>query len=185
MEKSEGKGDKAIMKMRDLLILEARIKEEVENLERLKESLKDRGFWATTSYKTKLRHIDEFTLRALASVLLDYYTAVENIFEQIAKTIDGSLPSGQEWHKDLLLQMKLEINGIRPAVISQETFTYLDEYRKFRHLVRNIYGFNIIPERLEPLLTRLPQVDQRLRDEIEVFTKQMYDIIRQDSKGPF
>ncbi|MGB9660643.1 MAG: hypothetical protein ACPL5F_01325 [Moorellaceae bacterium] len=168
------------MKMRDLLLLEARIKEEVENLERLKKSLKDRGFWSTTS-KTKLRHSDEFTLRALASVLLDYYTAVENIFEQIAKTVDGSLPSGQEWHKDLLLQMKLEINGIRPAVISQETFTYLDEYRKFRHLVRNIYGFNLIPERLEPLLARLPQVDQRFREEIEAFTKQMYDIISQDS----
>ncbi|MGB9859553.1 MAG: hypothetical protein ACPLQP_06425 [Moorellaceae bacterium] len=65
--------------------------------------------------------------------------------------------------------------------MSQETFTYLDEYRKFRHLVRNIYGFNLIPERLEPLLARLPQVDQRFREEIEAFTKQMYDIISQDS----
>jgi len=165
------------MKLRDLLILEARLKEEVENLERLKKSLKDRGFWATASYKPSLQHIDEFTLRALASVLLDYYTGVENIFEQIAKIVDGSLPTGQEWHKDLLLQMKLEINGIRPAVISHETFATLDEYRKFRHLVRNIYGFNLIPERLEPLLIKLPQVDQRFRNEIEAFLKRMYNII--------
>ncbi|MFZ5592622.1 MAG: hypothetical protein ACOY81_12555, partial [Bacillota bacterium] len=65
-----------------------------------------------------------------------------------------------------------------PAVITRETFTCLDEYRKFRHLVRNIYGFNLLPERLEPLLARLPEIDRRLVNEIDGFIKQMYEIIR-------
>ncbi|MDK2894992.1 MAG: hypothetical protein PWQ98_1118 [Moorella sp. (in: firmicutes)] len=166
------------MKLRDLLILEARLNEEKENLERLKKTLQARGFWATPQQEISLRQADEFTLRALASVLLDYYIGIENMFEEIAKAVDGSLPSGQEWHKDLLRQMKLDINGIRPAVITRTTFALLDEYRKFRHLVRNIYGFNLIPERLEPLLNRLPEVDQRLKNEVDGFIKQMYEIIR-------
>ncbi|QGP92606.1 hypothetical protein MGLY_19920 [Neomoorella glycerini] len=115
------------MKLWDLLILEARLNEEKENLERLKKTLQARGFWATPQQEISLRQADEFTLRALASVLLDYYTGIDNMFEEIAKAVDGSLPSGQEWHKDLLRQMKLDINGIRPAVIARETFTYLDE----------------------------------------------------------
>lgn len=166
------------MKLRDLLILEARLKEEKGNLERLRETLQARGFWATEQQEISLRQADEFTLRALASIILDYYTGIENMFEEIAKVVDGSLPAGEEWHKDLLRQMKLDINGIRPAVITRETFTFLDEYRKFRHLVRNIYGFNLLPERLEPLLTRLPAVDRRLAGEIDDFIKQMYEIIR-------
>jgi hypothetical protein len=166
------------MKLRDLLILEARLAEEKDNVERLRDTLQAKGFWATAPQEISLRQADEFTLRALASVILDYYTAIENMFEEIAKVVDGSLPSGEEWHKDLLRQMKLDINGIRPAVITRETFTFLDEYRKFRHLVRNIYGFNLLPERLEPLLTRLPAVDRRLAGEIDGFIKKMYAIIR-------
>jgi len=166
------------MKLRELLILEARLKEEKDNLERLKKTLQAKGFWATGQQEISLRQADEFTLRALASVLLDYYTGIENIFEEIAKVIDGSLPSGQEWHKDLLRQMKLDINGIRPAVITRETFTSLDEYRKFRHLVRNIYDFNLLPERLEPLLARLPEIERGLANESDGFIKQMYEIIR-------
>lgn len=166
------------MKLRDLLVLEARLKEERENLERLKQTLQAKGFWALPWQMVNLQQADEFTLRALASILLDYYNGVENIFEEIAKVVDGTLPTGQEWHKDLLRQMKLDINGIRPAVITRATFALLDEYRKFRHLVRNIYGFNLIPERLEPLLNRLPEVDQRLKNEVDGFIKQMYEIIR-------
>lgn len=35
--------------------------------------------------------------------------------------------------------MTKEVPGIRPAVISTETKTRLDEYRRFRHVVRNVY----------------------------------------------
>ena len=41
------------------------------------------------------------------------------------------------WHLLLLEQMTKEVPGIRPAVISTETGTRLDEYRRFRHVIRN------------------------------------------------
>jgi hypothetical protein len=41
------------------------------------------------------------------------------------------------WHLFLLEQMTKEVPGIRPAVISTETGTRLDEYRRFQHVVRN------------------------------------------------
>ena len=47
---------------------------------------------------------------------------------------------GKQWHRDLLIQMSLDISQTRPKIISQETVTNLDEYRRFRHVVRNVYG---------------------------------------------
>ena len=84
-----------------------------------------------------------------------YYTGVEHIFEDISRTMDASLPTGSEWHLDLLLQVSSEIDGIRPAVISRATRECLDEYRGFRHVVRNVYAFNLRPVRMKELVDRL------------------------------
>ena len=73
----------------------------------------------------------------------------------ISRTMEASLPSGSEWHLDLLLQISSEIDGIRPAVISRATRECLDEYRGFRHVVRNVYAFNLRPARLRELVDRL------------------------------
>lgn len=41
----------------------------------------------------------------------------------------------------LLTQMAKEIAEVRPAVISYSVQSDLDEYRGFRHIVRNIYTY--------------------------------------------
>ena len=81
-----------------------------------------------------------------------FYAGVEQIFEDIARTIDGGLPSGAEWHTNLLRQMTVELGKLRPAVIRIETRESLDEYRGFRHIVRNVYAFNLRPTRLNELV---------------------------------
>lgn len=56
------------------------------------------------------------------------------------------------WHKTLLQQMTKEVPEIRPAVISQRTCNQLDEFRGFRHVVRNVYTFKFTAEKLETLV---------------------------------
>jgi hypothetical protein len=85
-----------------------------------------------------------------------FYTGVEHIFEDIARTLEQSVPSGSGWHVDLLTQMSGEIEGIRPAVISQATRNALDEFRGLRHVVRNVYAFNLRSARLNELMLNLP-----------------------------
>lgn len=63
----------------------------------------DDGFW------------DGFALN-----LHGYYGGVERIFEDIARTIDGNIPSGPDWHIALLVQISAEIPKRRPPIISQE-----------------------------------------------------------------
>jgi hypothetical protein len=95
-----------------------------------------------------------------------FYTGVEHIFEDIARTLENSVPSGSEWHMDLLTQMAGEIEGIRPAVISRETRACLDEYRGLRHVVRNVYAFNLRSARLHGLTNGLNDCFGRVQKEL-------------------
>ncbi len=99
---------------------------------------------------------DEDYWDGVALNLHGFYSGVEQIFEDIARTIDGGLPAGADWHINLLRQMTVEIEGLRPAVIGIQTRKSLDEYRGFRHVVRNIYAFNLRPSRLDELVSDAP-----------------------------
>lgn len=98
---------------------------------------------------------DEDYLDGVALNLHGFYAGVERIFEEVAAEIDGSLPTGSEWHRNLLLQMAGEVSDTRPAVIGSNTRDCLDEYRGFRHVVRNVYTFNLRPSRLRELVADL------------------------------
>lgn len=59
---------------------------------------------------------DLVQVTALASVLHSFYNGVESIFIIIAKEIDGAVPTGDRWHRDLLEQMGMA-NEFREAVL--------------------------------------------------------------------
>ncbi len=65
-------------------------------------------------------NIDAHMLRLKASFMADFYMGVEKVLKLIVEEINGGVPRGEGWHKRHLHTMKLEINGIRPAVISNE-----------------------------------------------------------------
>ena len=73
------------------------------------------------------------------------------------------------WHLLLLEQMMKGVPGIRPAVISTETGPRLDEYRRFRHIVRNVYTYSIDPAKLGKLVTSAPELVARTKAELLAF----------------
>jgi len=68
-----------------------------------------------------------------------YYSAIESSFERIARVLDHSLPTGSDWHKELLRQMTRPVPSARDAVISGELATRLDVLLRFRHVLRHAY----------------------------------------------
>jgi hypothetical protein len=52
-----------------------------------------------------LRSGDDGFWDGVALNLHGFYSGVERIFEDIARTIENSLPSGAEWHSDLLTHL--------------------------------------------------------------------------------
>lgn len=106
----------------------------------------------------------------IALNLHGFYAGVERIFEDIARTIDQSVPTGTTWHQDLLLQMSAKVNALRPPVITTDTRYCLDEYRGFRHLVRNVYTFHLRPARLQELTTELRDCTRNIQRDLKIFT---------------
>jgi hypothetical protein len=102
--------------------------------------------------------------------LHDFYAGLERIFQQIGTIVDSHIPSGTAWHRDLLYQMQAEVTDLRPPVLSQEAGHLLDEFLRFRHVVRNIYAFRFDPERVERLVDQMQPALKQVQIELLTFT---------------
>ncbi len=121
-------------------------------------------------------------VNSVALNLHSLYAGLERIFHLIAVEIDGGVLGGESWHKELLRQMTLDIPGVRPAVLNPETAAILDEYRRFRHLIRNIYATNIDPARIKALVRQLDDLHNRVATDLERFTKFLDRLSRADEE---
>ncbi|KYH33558.1 hypothetical protein [Neomoorella mulderi] len=167
------------------LLLEARIHKEVANLERLERELARHNLFPRIQADSLggFSLADEASLRIIGSILHDYYTAIEKIFRIIARDIDCSVPAGEQWHKELLDQMTLEVPGLRPALLAGKTARSLDELRAFRHAFRNIYGFSLDPAKIRQLLEGLPELAGDFKKDLHLFTLRMRRILGLDSSS--
>jgi hypothetical protein len=134
----------------DYISLASRIHQEIDGLLRVVKR-------AERALEAAHRQPDEQDLFIDSAVLNlhDFYAGLERIFLQIGTIVDGYIPSGSDWHRNLLQQMQADMENMRPPVLARETSLALDEYLRFRHVVRNIYAFNFDPERVDRLVEQL------------------------------
>ena len=83
---------------------------------------------------------DLFDMTILGSVLHSFYNGLENIFNIVAKNIDGNVPTGNKSHQELLHRMASE-NSKRNEVINEKLYLELRDYATFRHFYRHAYSF--------------------------------------------
>lgn len=69
--------------------------------------------------------------------------------------------------------MTIEIKSIRPHVISEDLAAELDDYLSFRHVFRNIYGFELRGERIDRLVSKFEQVSKIFNNQILEFLIKM------------
>ena len=115
-------------------------------------------------------------LGTIALNLHGFYSGAERIFRDIATDLDGSLPDRSDWHRRLLRQMASNVPNIRPTILNGPTLKALNEHCAFRHVVRNIYSFDLIPEKVEALAISLPKAYTLLSTDLEEFTQFLIDI---------
>jgi uncharacterized protein YutE (UPF0331/DUF86 family) len=112
---------------------------------------------------------DEFYIDSVALNLHGFYSGLERIFELIASVVDGNKPESKNWHKELLNLMASEVPTIRPAVISEAIYSRLNDYRGFRHIVRNVYTFKFDPEKVKKLSTEITELFSKVSAELLAF----------------
>jgi hypothetical protein len=77
------------------------------------------------------------------------YNGLEDIMSDVAHTIDGSAPLGPASHQALLDQMRVGLEGSRPALLDDALYADLVELKAFRHLVRHRYGIDLVPGKVD------------------------------------
>ena len=111
---------------------------------------------------------DLFDMTILGSVLHSFYNGLENVFEIIAKNIDGNVPNGNKSHQELLHQMASE-NSLRNEILNEELYLKLREYATFRHFYRHAYSFQLNWQKMKPLIENLHIVWNEVKINLENF----------------
>ncbi len=113
---------------------------------------------------------------AVALSLQHFYTSLETTFKRIAKEIDGDLPEGEKWHFELLEQMTISIKDVRPALLNKEEKKKLDKLRRFRHVVRHGYEYELDWEQIKPLAEDMNEVILSLKNSFADFESFLIDL---------
>ena len=108
-------------------------------------------------------------IRTKASLLHDFYTGLERIFSRVASELNGGVPNTEQWHRDLLRDMSFDLEGIRPPVITLDLYKSLVPYLRFRHLFRNLYGFELDEDKMSDIDSHFPETHSRAFSEITAF----------------
>jgi hypothetical protein len=141
-------------------LLIARLKQELTNLDRTVQR-------AVSQLQKAHDSQDDDFYDTVALNLQKFYMGVERLCVEIAREIDQYVPSGANWHKQILQQMSLEHENIRPAVLSMKTYEILDvDYRGFRPVATHLYAFELKASRIEELVENLSGCYASLQEDI-------------------
>ena len=122
------------------LALKARLEEELVGMERIVAGL-------DKALERVGEEPDEFAVRALTSYIDDFYKSCERICERVAVSLEG----------------------VRDAVISEETTRDLGELMKFRHFRRYYFEFEYDWDKLDYLQKVFKRVAESLPPDLKKF----------------
>lgn len=106
----------------------------------------------------------------LAAVgLHGWYTALESMIERVARTLDGAVPRGETWHRDLLSQAVVELPQTRPSILPRTLLPSLVALLAFRHFFRHAYGVDLDPVRLRAEMDRMKALERPVADALDAF----------------
>ena len=107
------------------------------------------------------------------------FTALEDLFKQIAKAFENHIEDLGRFHQELLVRLNTSIPQIRPALLSQESFILLDKVRAFRHFVRHGYGCELDEQELSILQERLKAHFSLVMQDLSIFRQYIDKLSKQ------
>ena len=88
----------------------------------------------------------------------NYYSAVEDLLKIVAAAYENNIDDASRWHSELIDRMTLDIEGVRPRLLSGETGTLLHRLRSFRHFFRHAYRVELDRAEIQANVERVQQV---------------------------
>lgn len=116
---------------------------------------------------------DIIRLESVAYQMHNLYNAIEELLKIIATYFENNITDTAKWHSLLLQRMTQNIEGIRPSVLSEETYLRLNSLRGFRHFFRHAYGTQIEYEQLKPNLEKALNLFSYIQQDISQFIEKL------------
>lgn len=108
------------------------------------------------------------TLAVLAVGLHRWYSAVESMVERVERAF-GTLPTGADWHTELLVGATFEIPEVRPPILPAPSLDELRNIMKFRHFFLHAYAVELEAGRLLAVAADLEAAAGPVHGAIRVF----------------
>ncbi|NCJ07723.1 hypothetical protein GS597_14635 [Synechococcales cyanobacterium C] len=149
------------METQNLAVFQADIAAQCQAIEGVFVSLEQRAVGLTPESPEKLESV--------AYQLHNFYSAIEDLFRIIANFFENNVSETARWHSLLLQRMTQPVQGIRPAVITAESYALLNALRGFRHFFRHAYGVSIEFAQLQSNLQKARQLKPMVDKDIQAF----------------
>jgi len=150
------------MEKERLSLLEAAVAAQTKEIERIFAKIEER------------RHGEgEANLESLAYQLHNLCCAFEDLFKIIADFFENRIEDRVRYHRELLWRMKLSIEGVRPALLSEESYKLLDSLRAFRHFFRHAYSYELDPKKVALVVEDALKLRGLYQPEIDRFLAQL------------
>jgi hypothetical protein len=146
-----------------LVILKSEIKRDLEKLDRLLEKF-------ASSHQEYNRQKKYAFLVESAFYVNQVYTGFERIFQNVADCFENTIDE-KPWHKSLLERMALDLENIRPPVISESNLRCLDELRAFRHFFRHAYDLDLQEKKFSIVVSSVHELKKSFREDLEKFVQ--------------
>lgn len=140
-------------------VLKATVRDRCRDTDRLFERIAERH----DTFAASGEGVDSMAYR-----LHNLYGAFEQLFQEIASSFENQIRP-DHCHTDLLRRMRLEIDGIRPALVSDHAHELLDELRRFRHLFRHAYSADLDPGKVSDLARKALALRSLFQQDTERF----------------
>jgi len=112
-------------------------------------------------------------IESIAYQLHNLYCAFEDLFKIIANTFENNIQDKASYHMELLKRMAISIEGIRPSLVSQESYALLDNLRSFRHLFRHAYSYELDIRKVRIVLDDAMKLREIYRKDTNIFLENL------------
>jgi uncharacterized protein YutE (UPF0331/DUF86 family) len=146
------------MEKEKLSILQAAIKSQIETIEKIFQKIEARR-----------RKKGEVQIESLAYQLHNLYCAFEDLFKIVANFFENRIEERARNHREILWRMKIPIEGIRPALLSETSYGLLDSLRAFRHFFLHAYSYELNPKKVHLVLEEALKLREIYQREIRDF----------------
>ncbi len=145
-----------------LSLLRATIEAQRREIERIFAKIEERRHGEGAAY-----------LESLGYQLHNLYCAFEDLFKIVADFFENRIEERVRYHSELLRRMKISIERVRPALLSEESYRLLDSLRAFRHFFRHAYSYDLDPRKVALVVEDALKLKGLYQRDIDHFLEQL------------